>query len=134
MAVRGAQRWTEEQDDFVLRTMPRTRDDVMRVARKLGRSRMAVRHRVLRFTKERILAHWTAREIAAVEEAARQNYEYGILRGDARLRDVAEKFGRTYLAVRHMARLLGARSQNAQVRRVDGRVCTVREYEAALTS
>ena len=118
----------------MLLTMPRTRDDVMRVARKLGRSRMAVRHRVLRFTKERILAHWTTREIAAVEEAARLNYVYGILRGDARLRDVAEKIGRSYPAVRHAARLIGARSQNAQVRRVDGRVCTVREYEADLTS
>lgn len=118
MAVLGAQRWTEEQDGVILETMPRTNDDVMRVARKLGRSPMTVRHRVLRFSKERILSHWTAHEMRLVEEAARLNREIGQLKGDARLRQVAEQIGRSYMAVRHMALLLDARSMVGIGRRV----------------
>ena len=46
MAVLGAQRWTPAEDDLIRETKPRTRAEVSRMARRLGRSRQAILHRV----------------------------------------------------------------------------------------
>ena len=60
---------------------------------------------------------WTDREDRLVIEAARLNYELGPLKGDARLREVAGRIGRTYAAVLHRTSTLKARSNPGNGRR-----------------
>ena len=61
MAVLGAQRWNEADEQYLRETMPRAADDVDKVARKLGRTRHAVRYRVRRY-RGRDQHTWTPEE------------------------------------------------------------------------
>lgn len=58
MAVLGAQRWSREDDQYIRETMPCTREEVARAARKLGRTRQAVQNRVRKY-RGRVRRRWT---------------------------------------------------------------------------